>query len=537
VESHLKEIFPLQKLSQKISYLKDQLFDEEKFKKEENIFDRNILQSLFTNYNNKLRILSLVDFDDLVYLPVLLFKDHPSILAGFQARGLHILVDEFQDTSFSQFELLKILSSQDKNIFVVGDDDQSIYSWRGAYPKVLKNFLDVHKETKFIKLEQNYRSAQYILSFANEIIQNNKDRIYKKLWTNIISKSHKISLYEAESERDEGEFVVNHIKAKLKENPLETIGVLMRSNSQVKIFEKVLKEQGIPYSKSFKDDVTDNRDVQNLLAYLKFLYDERDLLSFSKLMSVWKNTFIDNESLENIRSFIEKNPRESLLDIISKHFKEKEHLLLFSKIWRKIKHECTRDEGFDFEKFITECLNSLDFKNSVLLSSASMRSAKKRLSYLETFSARVLKKVSKIEDLKEVFDNFDLNQIESSQDKKNSNVVLMSIHASKGLEFDSVFVVGLEDGILPHERSLSEGLEEEERRLFYVAITRAMQSLFLSYCKFRKETKLGTKKAVSKKSRFLKGLSENYFNFEKADPQSEEVKKMRIAKRLFDLFH
>lgn len=382
-ENNLKDIFTLQKLSQKISYLKDSLFDNEKFDKEDNIFDKSILKSIFEKYNNKLRILSLVDFDDLVYLPVLLFKTHPHILALLQKKGLYILVDEFQDTSFSQFEFLKILSSQDKNIFAVGDDDQSIYSWRGSYPQVLKNFLEYFEDSKLIKLEQNYRSAEYILNFANDIIACNKDRILKKLWTSSKIKSCKIVLYEAESERDEGDFVVNNIKEKLKENSFETIGVLMRSNSQVKTFEKVLREHNISYSKSFKDDITDNRDVQNLLAYLKLLYNERDLISFSKVISAWKNTLTDNENLKKIKSLLEEYPKKSLIDIIETYFQEKENLYSFAKTWKKIKHECRIDEKFEFGDFIAKCFSVLGYKNSILLSSSSMRSAKKRIHYLD----------------------------------------------------------------------------------------------------------------------------------------------------------
>lgn len=428
------------------------------------------VEQIYRSYETKLITNNSLDFDDLLILPIKLFKENPKILEKYQELFKYILIDEYQDTNKAQYILVKMISAKYQNICVVGDDAQSIYSFRGANYKNILNFEKDYKNTKTILLEQNYRSTKEILSAANNLIKNNKNGKQKNLWTENNS-GEKIIYHTAQDEKDEAYYVVKEIKKLINDGEkLENISVLYRTNAESRNIEEALRRDNIPYKVIGSFYFYNRKEIKDLIAYLKLIYNTNDDVSLTRIINVPKRG-IGLKTLDNLnnRAYIEN---KSIYDII-----ESGKELEFKKIIETIKE---KQENLS----LTELIDLILEKTGML----------KELKDEKSIEADI--RIENLEEFKTITKNFEekngiislsdfLNEISLVSDveeyKNNTEVVtLMTIHSAKGLEFNNVFLIGLEEGLFPHRNSLMNIEEiEEERRLCYVALTRAKQKLYL----------------------------------------------------------
>ncbi|APJ02594.1 ATP-dependent helicase [Silvanigrella aquatica] len=543
-EHNLEEILSLQSAAQKISFYKDNLFTNEDFNKQKNVFDGKIISKLFHSYNRRLRLFNLVDFDDIVYLTVLGFKNNPILLKTVQEAFSFLMVDEYQDTSFSQFQLICMLSSKSRNVCVVGDDDQSIYSWRGARPSIISDFLKTFPEARKVTLEQNYRCSPNILNAANSVIRENTERLGKELWSEQPN-LHPVVIQSCENERDEALYVTENIESLKRNQPqlnYENIAILVRSNSQSIPIEQVFIEKKIPYTIHGGTPFFDRKEVRDLFSYLKLAYNPNDMNSLFRIMNIPARG-IGISTLEKIKEQYIKNKKNQSQDTIISTIQKLSHthkgISEFVNYWNAFGEKLKNSERkVDISSALRDCYENIGLKKDILMSSANMQIAQFRMDIVN----RVLQVIEKLdletESLESVIDalHLDKTRFDIAQETTNK-VQVMTIHSSKGLEFPYVFLIGVEDGILPHEKSLDlESGIQEERRLFYVAITRAKYRLFISHCGFRKKGRASTKDMEPKPSRFLSAIPMELIEYKQTDPNSEEAKRMDAARKLFELF-
>lgn len=549
-ENRLDELVPLPSAAERISQYKDMLFTEAEFDHSHKAFDRAFMKPLFASYNRRLRLYNLVDFDDLVYLATLLLKHHPEARQQVQNDLHYLLVDEYQDTSTGQLELVRLLAGERRNVCVVGDDDQSIYSWRGARPDVIFEFLRHFPEAKNIKLEQNYRCAPNILEAANAVIAENQGRLGKTLWS--AQKNHEpIRLHAAENERDEALHVASMCQELVEKHAYawQDFAILVRSNKQSVPFEQLFEERKIPYHVHGGTRMFDRKEVRDLFAYLKLAHNPRDLNALFRVINL-PSRHIGLATLEKIKavhaSLVLASPQASGRDLLEAalsrvgeaHEGVREYLALWREAAERFHRARSRE---DLSAALRYAYESVGLEREITVASGSMQVANFRKELVERVFA-VLDKVDLAEpSLEAVVDalNLDENRFSKGSDA-SGKLQIMSIHASKGLEFPVVFLVGLEEGVLPHERSLDVAHgEAEERRLFYVALTRAKHRLFLSHCGFRQKGKGARGRGAEKEpepSRFLKAIPEALLHLTETDPGAEEARRMDAAKKLFEMF-
>jgi len=492
-----------------------------------NVNDEKFVE-IFEKYSQELQKNNAVDFDDLLILPLKLFKTNSSIHKFYQDKFQYVLVDEYQDTNKPQFELVSTLSSKHKNIFVVGDDDQSIYGWRGADISNILNFQNIFQNAQVVKLEQNYRSTKNILEAAWNVVSKNQERSDKKLWTDN-NQGEKIHIIESLNEIDEANQVLNNIMSKSKELKIkkDKFVILYRTNAQSRSLEDRFRRSGIPYQIVGGTKFYDRKEIKDVLAYLRFLINDKDSISFSRILNfphrgLGKTTLErinlaskDNDFiklLSNPTIKISKNQAKTLKDL-SKFFKKyskqaKTHnpvlvikdLLAELELKEYYENQMT-SESMDRWKNIEELIFSIEeyvnFNQNVLLSD-----------YLEEVSL--------------------LTDIDNWNDK-NDVITMMTIHSAKGLEFDYVYIVGLEEGLFPMIRVLDDCDIEEERRLFYVAMTRAQKAVSITYAKMRR--KFGGQPNIVLKSRFLNEIPEKLLKTNFTHPRME-TNTLRKASRM-----
>jgi len=454
----------------KISSCKNELMGPNDFEKYAvSDFDKIILM-VFRRYEDTLKKNNSIDFDDLLILPIKLFREHPEVLQAYQERFQYVLIDEYQDTNEAQYILSKMVSAKYKNICCVGDVDQSIYSFRGANYRNILNFEKDYKDTATIKLEQNYRSTTNILNAANDVIKNNKERKEKNLWSNK-GAGEKITYYRAFNGIDEAQYVTREIK-KLINNGIEyeNIAILYRTNAQSHVMEEELLKNSIPYRIIGGVGFYSRKEIKDVMAYLRLIYNSKDNISLLRVINTPKRG-IGNKTISNL---IEKSNELgcSIYDAISSG-KELE----FKKLIEDLKQASA---SLTLTELVDKILDVTGIKKEY--EEDKTLESDIRLEYLEelktvtrTFEER--DGIVSIEDfLLEVSLVSDVNEY---KDDKN-RVSLMTVHSVKGLEFDYVFIIGLEEGIFPHVNSVMiESDLEEERRLCYVAITRAKEKLYI----------------------------------------------------------
>ena len=464
------KIYNPKAIKNRISGAKNELLDPDSYSKYANSdFEEKVVE-IYRKYQDKLLNNNSVDFDDLLMLPIKLLKNNEDVLKKYQERFKYVLIDEYQDTNEAQYVLTKMVSAKYKNICVVGDESQSIYSFRGANYKNILNFEKDYKNTKTILLEENYRSTKYILNAANDIIKNNINRKDKKLWTSN-SEGNKVKYYRALNEQDEAYHVTKEIKDLIVNGVKKSeIAILYRTNAQSRNMEEALLKENIPYKVVGSFFFYKRKEIKDLIAYLKLIYNSNDDTSLSRIINVPKRG-IGTKTIENLE-ILANSKNISMYDAISKG-KELE----FKKLIEEIKLE---EKNLSLTELIDLILDKTGIKEE-LISEISLE-ADIRLENLEEFKSitknfeerygiislqAFLEEISLVSDIEEHNDNTDL-------------VTLMTVHSAKGLEFDNVFIIGLEEGLFPHTNSLTNHEEiEEERRLIYVAITRAKRRLEL----------------------------------------------------------
>ncbi|MDD2391728.1 MAG: UvrD-helicase domain-containing protein [Bacilli bacterium] len=457
----------------RISGAKNELLDSNKYETYANTDYEKVVLEVYRSYEQRLKKSSSLDFDDLLMLPIKLFNENPKILKQYQEKYKYILIDEYQDTNEAQYLLTKMISAKYKNICVVGDPDQSIYSFRGSNYKNILNFERDYKNAKTIKLEKNYRSTKTILDVANDIIKNNNFRKDKDLWTDN-KEGEKIKYHRCENEKDEGYYIVNEIK-KLN-SPLSEIAVLYRTNAQSRNIEDALLRERIPYKVVGSFYFYKRKEIKDLIAYLKMLYNEDDDASLLRVINVPKRG-IGTKTIENL-SIKSISNNESIYNSINGG-KELE----FKKIIEELK---LIKENVSLTDLIDLILDKTGIREEYL--NKGNVESEIRLENLEEFKSitRNFEEENGTNSLEEFL--YTISLVSDAEEYKNNNdtVTLMTVHSAKGLEFDNVFIVGLEETIFPHANSLDDVQQlEEERRLCYVAVTRAKKRLWLTNAKQR----------------------------------------------------
>ena len=496
----------------KISFIKNELLSDAELDKFFNTEFDKMVKNIYFKYQSILADSNVVDFDDLLAKPVILFREHKDILEKYQERYKYILVDEYQDTNPVQYKLTKLLASKYKNIFVVGDMNQSIYGFRQADYKNIVNFEKDYKDCKVIKLEENYRSTNNILNAANSVIANNKERKDLRLWSEH-GDGVKVKYIRSYDERHEVTIVINEIK-KLLENGYhrKDIAILYRTNAQSRVVEEGMLSNNIPYRVVGAYYFYNRKEIKDLIAYLRLIYNTHDEISLRRIINVPKRGIGDAaiKTLESTALLNNTSMFESLSTKKELEFKELiEDLIkdsnsmslteLIDSIMEKthMKEELELDKSLDSELRLD---NLMEFKSIT----ASFEE-KEGCVNLGDF----LNEISLIADL-------------SEHKESDDEVTLMTIHSAKGLEFTVVFLIGMEEGIFPHANSLLEdnGLEEE-RRLCYVGITRAKEILYLTNSKRRM---LYGKDTMNPPSRFIDEIKSDYI--ERIDTIKDEAQKI-----------
>lgn len=474
---------------------------------------------------------NVVDFDDLILLPIRLFEKRPDVLEKVQERYRYIMVDEFQDTSLLQYKFISMIAKKYRNICVVGDDDQSIYSWRGANYRNIQSFEEDFPERREFKLERNYRSTGTILEAANNLIVHNKERKSKKLWTDG-EEGSRIYLISSEDEDDEAFMIAGGIKKRHEKSgiPYSEFGILVRTNSLINTLENALMENGIQAQVSGASSFFDRKEVRDLICYLKIIVNIDDDVSLLRIINTPRRS-IGRTSVEKLRAYADKK-NISLFDAMTEFAyaadspvkgKSQENLKTFSSQILGWQEENKNNRK---AKLLSDIIDAIGYKEMLYeeypdkpkLIDAKMRS-------LEFLIGR-LSRFEKNNPDATLRDYLNIMSIDSrdTEDKDDGKVNLMTMHASKGLEFDTVYLAGVEDNIIPSSRALEEDPRniDEERRLFYVAITRARKELNISYCEKRKD-RMGEYHLVLP-SRFLEEIPEALLTQSEAEIETTDDK-------------
>ena len=503
----------------RISFIKNELLSNDEIEKYFKTDAEQIAYEIYKEYSQKLKQNNSVDFDDLLKIPVMLFKNNQSILEKYQNRYRYILIDEYQDTNEVQYQLVKLLAQKYKNLFVVGDPDQSIYQFRGANYKNILNFENDYKDTKVISLEDNYRSTKMILDAANSVIKNNKERKEKNL------RSHhgeglKIKYTRAYDERQEASYVTSEIKKLLEMGRKKNeIAVFYRTNAQSRIVEEQFLKENIPYKVVGSYYFYARKEIKDLICYLRLILNENDDISLRRVINVPKRK-IGNATIEKLEKTA-STENKSIFEII-KDGKE----LAFKNLILELKHD---SESMSLTELITDIIEKSGMKKELesegsLESELRLDNLNEFKSITTTFESRTgsvdlgdfLEEISLISDISEHQDTTDV-------------VTLMTLHSAKGLEFPFVFLIGMEDGIFPHQNSfLEEGGLEEERRLCYVGITRAKERLYLLNAKSRM---MYGKTTNNPPSRFIDEIDTNLIE------SNEPASKKEVHLNISEMYH
>lgn len=494
---------------------------------------RNALS--YQSYQERLKLYNAVDFDDLIRLPNVLFSEHPEELLKWQSKLHYLLVDEYQDTNLSQFSLIKHLCGMRQQFTLVGDDDQAIYAWRGAEPKLLQQIQLDFPTLKVVKLEQNYRSKQTILNAANYLIDHNTHIFPKKLWSQH-QQGEKVRIIKIDNDTLEARNIIDHIIQHHMHtgSSLHDYAILYRSNHQARPFEQALREANLPYNLSGSTSDFMKTEIKDLAAYLRLMLNPEDDNAFLRCINTPKRE-LGPKTIEKLTqyahqrgcSLLEACLEMGLTQVLPS--KTTDVLHQFAQDLMQTADELARSEPITG---LQTYLNALNYEAHLLENSTSAKQAEKRMENVTHFLNwlyRLLKGTDKAKALtfEQAMHRMMLIDILDAQNKNNEEgaLVLSTLHAAKGLEFPYVYLIGLEEGILPHENSIANDTIEEERRLMYVGMTRAQDELTLSWCEKRK--KQGGSN-TTEMSRFLTELPESEIVW----PQSFSVKTAAIDETL-----
>lgn len=465
---HVKEV---------ISSYKNKLVLPEEAEKNTYTFEEKQIVDIYEKYNKKLYNSNSVDFDDLLLIPYLILDKYNAVLEDFQEKYKYILIDEYQDTNDAQYFLVKMLSAKYKNLFVVGDSDQSIYSFRGANYKNILNFTKDFPNAKVIKLEQNYRSTNNILSIANNVIKNNIERSHKDLWSSL-GDGEKVKFNQLNTEEDEVNYVISEIKKISNQYDYDDIAIIYRTNAQSRLFEQLFINNVIPFKLVGSFGFFNKKEIKDLIAYLKLIDNPKDDISFLRIVN-YPTRGIGNKTIENLQ----RKANLSNLSLYESIEEDDKKLILFKNLIEEIKDNYENISLKSLVERICEKTNLLETikKDNDLESSIREENIKEFITYVDNYEKE------NNSSLREFLENLILfSDRENNNENEEKKVNLMTVHAVKGLEFKVVFVVGLEESLFPYQLSLENVQDiEEERRLYYVAVTRAKEKLYLLSAKRR----------------------------------------------------
>jgi len=510
-----------------ISQAKAELVDAPAFASQATDFFPQTVAKVYSAYQAKLKQQNALDFDDLIMLVVKLWREHPKILQKYQNKFKYILVDEYQDTNHSQYLLINLLAQKYRHLFVIGDEAQSIYSWRGADFRNILNFEKDYPEAKVVMLEQNYRSTQNILDAAHHIIIKNKHRKDKKLWTENLA-GQPITIFGAQNEKEEARFIIEEIVKLKRQQPLlglRDFTVLYRTNAQSRALEEIFLKAGFPYKIVGSVKFYDRKEIKDLLAFLRLIQNPRDLVAMERIINVPPRGFG-----KNINCQVLADSDHALISQLTPHRQKSWNK--FSQLMDELR---VKAQTLPLSKLLKTIIAQIDYeqyiKGRTITKEGSPRSDRVGAGEERWENVKELFSVTKKYDawpgqeglaafLEEAALISNHDEVESAKDVVN----LMTLHCAKGLEFPVVFIAGLEEGIFPHSRSLIDQWQmEEERRLCYVGVTRAKQKLYLITARTRQ---LFGSTMVNPPSRFLDDIPPSlveYINIENGEEDKEGI--------------
>jgi len=514
--------YPPKAMANGISSAKDRVIGPDDFASMASNFYEETVAKVYQAYERRKREAGALDFDDLITETVRLFREHPEVLEHYQERFPYLMVDEYQDTNRAQYELVNLIASKHRNVCVVGDADQGVYSWRGA---TIQNMLDFERDypdaTVFL-MEQNYRSTQNILEAANALIEHNQQRKPKALWTESGS-GELIVRFRADDEHEEAFFVVDEIE-RLRETEgyrLADMAVFYRTNAQSRVLEDVLMRVGTSYRVFGGVRFYQRKEVKDVLAYLRLLVNPQDVISFRRVVNTPKRG-IGDATVAALESFADTEGIDVMEacrrvdEIAVLQTRAKGAVASFNQVMQAIRHHLDDGAGparmVEFAALESGYLGELEEERTV--------EAQGRIENIQELGGVAAELLTREPDagLEQFLEQVSLVGEQDEYDEEDSSVTLMTLHIAKGLEFPVVFIVGMEDGIFPHFRSMTDAAAlEEERRLAYVGITRAQQRLYLTHAWSRT---LYGQTQYNPPSRFLKEMPEHLFDVRESEGAS-----------------
>ncbi|CAM3995910.1 DNA helicase PcrA [Mesobacillus zeae] len=496
-----------------VSSAKNELISPEEYAKTAGDYYSNVVSDVYGDYQKRLRKNNALDFDDLIMSTILLFQRVPEVLEYYQRKFQYIHVDEYQDTNRAQYMLVKLLAARFRNLCVVGDSDQSIYRWRGADIANILSFEKDYPNAKVILLEQNYRSTKKILLAANKVIENNQNRKPKNLWTENAD-GNKIVYYRADSEQGEAQFVIGKIQELIREKGRKhsEVAILYRTNAQSRAIEEAFLKSNIEYTIVGGIKFYDRKEIKDILAYLRLISNPDDDISLQRVINVPKRA-IGSTSVDKIGNFAAMHDMSMFqalesLELIGLSPKAEKAAAEFRNL---IRNYTNMQEFLSVTELVEEILEKSGYRE--MLKAEKSIEAQSRMENLDEFltvtksfeeSSEDKSLVGFLTDLALVAD---IDRLDDDGKKNTDTVTLMTLHSAKGLEFPVVFLIGMEEGVFPHSRSLMEEAEmEEERRLAYVGITRAEQELYITNAQMRT---LYGRTNMNPESRFIREIPED----------------------------
>ena len=478
---------PPREIRNKISDAKNKMLTpDEWFQESLKDYQSQQIHDVYSYYEERLRAANALDFDDLLLRTLQLFVDHPPVLDYYRQRFQYVHVDEYQDTNPAQYTLVRLLTQESRNLCVVGDDDQSIYGWRGADIRNILDFEQDFPDTKVIKLEQNYRSTANILDAANQVIAHNMGRKEKVLWTDA-GEGEKIHLYSAGDEREEAAWICERIQKLRRQNvPCSQIAVLYRMHAQSRVMEEMFTRAAIPYRIFGGTRFYDRKEIRDALAYLRVIVNPMDDVSLARIINTPKRSIGDSTVAvlqEHARQ--EELPLFSVLNDPPASLSSRPRKCISEFAMLLMKLTALKDT-MSLSEFVDTMLQETGLKAQFEIESSE--EAQTRLDNLMEFAgaAREFEEQSQDKTLEAFLENVSLVTDLDQQESAPQYVTLMTLHSAKGLEYDAVFLAGMEEGIFPSMRTaMDEKKMEEERRLCYVGITRARKQLYLSFARRR----------------------------------------------------
>lgn len=508
-----------------------------------------VAQELFPMYEDGLKEKNAIDFDDLILLPKRILQEFPEVAEAYHKKYQYFLVDEFQDTNQLQYQFLSLFRGESDNLCVVGDDDQSIYAFRGSNVELILNFEREFPHAKIVRLLENYRSTRPIIEAAHSLIKNNKGRKEKQLFSRIQSDDN-VEYYETADEKEEAIFVASRIQSVLIKNEFQgnEIAILFRTNFQSRPFEEELRNRNIPYKVVGGYNFFDRKEVRDCICYLRYVANPKDDYSLLRIINYPKRgigpTTVNKLQEEAFSKGI------SIFDVFLKIVEDVDYLTeVKTKVRQEIYHFVELVETFK-KKFslspklapvLKEMITQIGFEREISIEESDEKVSKARIFNLsELVNMLAFFENEEREEKPKIFDFLQrlalMMEDEPKEEEKDRRVQLLTMHQSKGLEYDLVFLVGLEEGILPNSRVIEEGeAVDEERRLLYVGMTRPRRKLYLTAARSRR--KFG-EQIASDPSRFIKELSRDvvlYFPLEKEDREAEtlnfleELEKLKVG--------